>query len=207
VTHLLLIALALAPAASAEEPSPVEESAPYAWELDAFVGYGRLAFPAMDTSGVSSSNGGPGFALTAAYRGPHFTHPFVDLAYVPILSSSRQVNVYVPGGPAGTVQANNLSYAIGLVLGPGWDIDWFRLRTGVGLYDVVVRTTVDGATNSPSSLGLGFLVTASALLWRPGPFALGLEARLAALQVPTVGISQSMWEVGVTGRWDFVHHR
>jgi hypothetical protein len=45
------------------------------------------------------------------------------------------------------------------------------------------------------------------MVWRPRPFALGVEARLVALQVPTVGISQTMWELGVTGRWDFVDRR
>jgi hypothetical protein len=205
VKRAFLIAIAVASAASAEEVAAPAPSS--AWELDAFIGYGRLAFPTTDTADVSSANGGPGFALTAAYRGPHFTHPFFDIAYVPILSSTRQVNVFVPGGSPGTVQADNLSYAIGFVLGPGWDIDWFRLRTGVGLYDTVVKTTVNGTTNKPSSLDLGFLVTASALVWRTGVFAVGIEGRLAALQVPTVGISQTMWEIGVTGRWDFAHPR
>jgi len=197
-----LIGIALTSAAGAQEPAP--SGGEGAWELDTFIGYGRLAYPTTDMADVSSANGGPGFALTAAYRGAHFTHPFVDLAYVPVLSTSKQVNVFLPGGSPGTVQANNLSYAIGFVLGPGWDLDWFRFRTGVGFYDLVVRTTVNGVTNTPSSLNLGFLVTASALVWRARAFAVGIEGRLAALQVPANGISQTMWEAGVTGRWDFV---
>ncbi len=187
--------------AEAEVPSHVEPRE--VWELDCFLGYGQLAFPSPDPT-LTSSIGGPGFAVTVAYRGPHFTHPFLDLSYVPILSSSQQVNVFAPGGSTSTVTANNSSYAFGLILGPGWDIDWFRIRAGLGLYDVVVHTSVNGATNSPSSVQLGFLATASAMVWRPEPFALGVEARLVALQVPTAGLSQSMWEIGVTGRWDFI---
>jgi hypothetical protein len=216
VNCVLLIVLAAGAVPQAQEPAPPAPPAGTAeaavpsrveprevWELDVFLGYGQLAFPSPDPS-LTSSIGGPGFALTVAYRGPHFTHPFFDLSYVPILSSSRQVNVFAPGGSTNTVTADNSSYAFGFILGPGWDIDWFRIRAGIGLYDVVVHTSVNGATNSPSSLQLGFLATASAMVWRPEPFALGVEARLVALQVPTAGISQSMWELGVTGRWDFV---
>jgi hypothetical protein len=200
-----------------EPPTPPESAATetaaaprrttaHAWELDVFLGYGQLAFPSQDSATLTSSVGGPGFALSVAYRGHHFTHPFVDISYVPIVSSSQLVNVPV-GGTVNTVTANNSSYALGFILGPGWDIDWFRLRAGVGFYDVIVRTTVNGATNSPASLNLGFLATASAMVWRREPFAVGIEGRLVALQVPTMGISQLMWEIGVTGRWDFVNER
>jgi hypothetical protein len=216
VKHALLIVLGFGVVAHAQEPAPepptahtAEATAPpraeprEAWELDAFLGYGQLAFPSPDPT-LTSTIGGPGFALTVAYRGPHFTHPFFDLAYVPILSGSRQVNVFAPGGSTSTVTADSSSYALGFILGPGWDVDWFRFRAGLGLYDVVVHTTVNGASSSPASLKLGFLASASAMVWRPEPFAVGIEARLVALQLPTFGISQAMWELGVTGRWDFV---
>ena len=215
---LVLTVLVFASAARGQEPAPSTEAAstqaaaaprrttPHAWELDVFLGYGQLAYPSQDSATVTSSVGGPGFALSVAYRGHHFTHPFVDLSYVPILNSSQLVSVPV-GGTVSSVTANNNSYALGFILGPGWDIDWFRLRAGIGFYDVVVHTTVNGATNSPSSLSLGFLASASAMVWRPEPFALGIEGRLVALQVPTMGISQLMWELGLTGRWDFVNER
>jgi hypothetical protein len=216
VSYALLIVLAAGAVPQAEEPVSVAPPAGVAeaagpsrveprevWELDCFLGYGQLAFPSPDPT-LSSSIGGPGFAVTVAYRGPHFTHPFLDLSYVPILSSSGQVNVFAPGGSTSTVTADSSSYALGLILGPGWDIDWFRFRAGLGFYDVVVHTTVNGVTNSPSSIQFGFLATASAMVWRPEPFAVGLEARLVALQLPATGISQSMWQLGVTGRWDFI---
>jgi hypothetical protein len=206
----------VAEAATPETPSPpavpagAEEksvpAAPEAWELDAFVGYGQLGYPALDMANGDWSNGGPGFAVTVAYRGRHFTHPFLDLSYVPIISSGRYVNVYVPGTPVATTFASNSAYALGFVLGPGWDIDWFRIRGGLGLFGYNVRTTVSGVTNKVSLAGLGFLVTASALVWRPEPFALGVEGRMVALEMPTGGIYQFMREVGFTARWDFVHH-
>jgi len=182
----------------------VARAAPDRWELDAGLGYGQILYPAIDTASVTSTMGGPGFAATVAYRGPHFTHPFVDLAYAPILSSRKQVDVSAPDGSTSTVAADSSSSALGLVIGPGWDVDWFRLRVGIGVYDVLVSTTVDGETNSASALELGFLASATALVWRPDPFAFGFETRLVALQTPTLGITQTMGELGVTARWDFV---
>jgi hypothetical protein len=44
------------------------------------------------------------------------------------------------------------------------------------------------------------------MVWRPEPFALGVEARLAMLQAPTAGIYQLSWVAGLTGRWDFARH-
>jgi hypothetical protein len=203
-TLLLAIALLASSVARAEgPPAAADEKEHFVWEMDLFGGYGQLAFPATDTSNVTSSVGGPSFALSFAYRGAHFSHPFVDVSYIPILSSTKYVNVYVPGG-ASTVYATNSSYALGLAIGPGWDIDWFRVRVGVGLYDVFVKTDVSGQPNTVSQIGIGFLASLSAMVWRPDPFALGVEARLVALTFPMNGIYQSMWSVGLTGRWDFV---
>ncbi len=202
--HLVLaLALVATTAARAEEAKPAaEEKALQAWELDAFLGYGQLAYPGMDTSTQTWSNGGPGFALTVAYRGQHFTHPFLDVSYVPIISSGS--SVYIPGSVPGTSAfASNSSWALGFMLGTGWDIDWFRLRLGIGFYNVTVETTVLDQTNSSSKATLGFLAAAGVLVWRTDPFALGLEGRLAALQAPTNGIYQASWVIGLTGRWDF----
>jgi len=207
VKHLLLaIALLASSAARADgPPAATEEKAHSAWEMDLFAGYGQLAFPTQDMVNVAWSNGGPAFALSFAYRGEHFTHPFVDISYVPILASAKYVNVYVPGG-ASTIYATNSSYAIGLAIGAGWDIDWFRARLGVGLYNMSVKTDVSGQPSTVSQTGIGFLASLSAMVWRPEPFALGVEARLVALSAPTAGIYQSMWSVGLTGRWDFARN-
>ena len=89
---LALAAALLAHAAARADEGPPTES----WELDAFAGYGHLAWPAMDTATTTWSNGGAGFAVGVAYRGPHFTHPFAELSYVPILSSGESI---YPRGP------------------------------------------------------------------------------------------------------------
>jgi opacity protein-like surface antigen len=199
-------ALALAAAVLLSSASWAEEEKPgESWELDLFAGYGQLGYPGLDTTNQNWLSGGPGFAVSVAYRGPHFTHPFFDIAYVPIVSSNK--SVFIPGSTGGSESVNNSTWAWGFVLGPGWDVDWFRLRAGVGLYDLYVRTKVLDHESTVSGLKLGFLVTASAMVWRPEPFAVGIEARLTALQAPTAGIYQTSWELGVTGRWDFVHNR
>jgi hypothetical protein len=204
IAAALVLATAARGAEAQSAPPGDAPSAPptHAWELDAFVGYGQIAFPGLDDS-TAWSNGGVAFALSVAYRGPHFTHPFLDISYVPIVSSGRPV--YVPGSP--TLWSDSSSYALGFILGPGWDVDWFRIRAGLGLYFVNVKSEVAGTSSSSSQATLGFLVSASALVWRPEPFALGIEVRLAPFQSPTNGIYQASWEVGLTGRWDFVRRR
>jgi hypothetical protein len=203
----LLVALALAASSTAladGAPAPAAEPpVPTAWELDAYVGYGQLAWPMPDKSTLAWGNGGPAFALTVAYRGEHFTHPFFDISYVPIYSSAQYVNT-VGNASIGTVYATNSAAALGFVIGAGWDIDWFRLRVGLGLYDQIVTTNVTGTANTVSQMGIGFMAAASALVWRPEPFALGVEARLVGLDFPLTGFYQTMWSAGLTGRWDFV---
>jgi hypothetical protein len=213
-TLLVTIALLACSVARAGEPSAKtdpasEKPAPWAWELDAYAGYGQLAWPAQDKTNVTWSNGGPAFAVSAAYRGEHFTHPFLDISYVPIVSSGQYVNVLqgASGFAAQTTYASNSSYAIGVIVGPGFDIDWFRLRLGLGLYDVIVKTNVDGNPNTVSQVSVGFMAAAGVLVWRPEPFALGVEARLNALNYPLTGVYQTMWSVGLTGRWDFARSK
>jgi hypothetical protein len=209
---LLLAALIfVAPAVRAEEaksvpsaPQPAEKGPPrHNWELDLFAGYGQIGYPSVDTSLMSRWNGGPGFALSVAYRGPHFSHPFLDIAYVPILSSAQTAADPRTGA---TLSASNFSSALGFSVGPGFDIAWFRIRTGLSLYNVSVKANVDGVENSSSKLTPGFLLSAAGMVWRPNPFALGVEARLALLQAPTEGIYQMSWVIGLTGRWDFARH-
>jgi hypothetical protein len=210
-------AAAAPPAAAPSEAKPAstevakttapEPETPHAWELDVFVGYGQLGYPGTDFADVAWSNGDVGVSVDLAYRGPHFTHPYFGLTYVPILASGRDVNVYDPSSPAAgvTQYIKNYAHALGLVIGAGWDIDWFRARAGLGLYDYEIKTYLADATNSVSQVGLGFEVSLTAFVWRPEPFALGVEAQIVALQSPLNGIYQTMWELGITGRWDFVN--
>ncbi len=202
--HLVLaLALVATTAARAEEAKPVaEEKALQAWELDAFLGYGQLAYPGMDTSTQTWSNGGPGFALTVAYRGQHFTHPFLDVAYVPFVASGK--DVYMPDGT--TMYTTGSTHAWAFTLGPGFDVAWFRVRGGVGLYLVSSTTKALGVESTASSPHLGYVLGASALVWNGDPFAVGVEARLTALNSPGQGIYETAWATGLTGRWDFARH-
>lgn len=198
---LLALVLVAAPAARAADAPAASASVEHsAWELDLFAGYGQLLFPGPSGNSDGWWNGGPAFALAVAYRGLHFTHPFLELSWVPIQNSGQ--NAYNPVTNTSFPVTNSQS-ALGLVVGPGWDIDWFRVRAGVGLYDVFTSTTTDGVKNSSSGVAIGFMAALAAQVWRPDPFALGIEARVVGLQSPTSGVYESFWQLGVTGRWDF----
>jgi opacity protein-like surface antigen len=198
---LATLALVVAAPVLAAEPPPGSQTVEHsAWELDLFVGYGQQLYPAPKSSTDGWWNGGPAFAIDVAYRGPHFTHPFLELSWVPILSSGQAV--YLPG-TNGTSSVSNSANALGLVIGPGWDIDWFRVRVGIGGYDVMTSTTVDGVKDSSSGIVIGYMAALAAQVWRPDPFALGIEARFVGLMSPTSGFYQGFWQVGLTGRWDF----
>jgi len=204
-------AILLLTAATAGSPveAPVQEQeasakAPlYNWELDLFAGYGQLAWPALDTTNTRWSNGNVALALSVAYRSPHFTHPFVDIAYVPFISSGQ--DVYVPS-TNGSIYSRSSSHALGIIFGPGFDIWLFRVRGGVGAYFVSTSTTVQDVTKSTTSGQIGYLVTASALVWQRDQFAAGIEGRFMTLQAAGNGTLQSSWAAGLTGRWDFARH-
>ena len=189
--------------APVQEQEAVAKAALYNWELDLFAGYGQLAWPALDTTNTHWSNGNVALALSVAYRSPHFTHPFVDISYVPFISSGY--DVYVPN-TNGSIYARSSSHALGIIFGPGFDIAWFRVRGGVGLYAVSTNTTVQDVSKSTTSANIGYLVTATALLWQRDQFAAGIEGRFMTLQAPGNGTFQTSWAVGLTGRWDFARH-
>ena len=201
---ILLFALA-ASARADPQPSEADREAAAArhhFEVDVFGGYGQLAWPGFDSSTARWSNGGAAFAVSGAYRGPHFTHPFLDLAYVPFVSSGQDVYRADTGASIYTTAS---THAFAATFGPGFDVSRFRLRAGVGVYIVTTSTTAEGTSSSASSAHLGYLLSAAALVWDREPFAAGVEARLFALNSPGQGIYQTSWAVGLTGRWDFLH--
>jgi len=201
---LLSVAAADPPAATAAQEQEAGATAPlHNWELDLFAGYGQLAWPALDTTNTRWSHGNVAIALSVAYRSPHFTHPFVDISYVPFISSGQ--DVYVPN-TNGSVRASSGSHALGVILGPGFDISWFRVRGGVGLYFVSTHTSVQDVNTTTTSTNIGYLLTATALVWQHDQFAAGIEARLVMLQAPGNGVFQTSWAAGLTGRWDFARH-
>jgi hypothetical protein len=201
---LLTAAAAGAPAETSVQEQQAGASAPlHNWELDLFAGYGQLLWPALDSTNTRWSHGNVAIALSVAYRSPHFTHPFVDVSYVPFISSGQ--DVYLPN-TNGSVSAVSSSHALGIIFGPGFDISWFRLRGGVGAYFVSTHTTVQDVSKSTTSGQIGYLVTASALVWQRDQFAAGVEGRFVTLQAPGNGTFQTSWSVGLTGRWDFARH-
>jgi len=204
IVMLLTVAAEGQPANTSVEAQQANTTAPlHNWELDLFAGYGQLAWPALDTTNTRWSHGNVAIALSVAYRSPHFTHPFLDISYVPFIWSGQ--DVYVPN-TNGSVRASSSSHALGIILGPGFDISWFRVRGGVGAYFVSTHTSVQDVNKNTTSTNLGYLLTASALVWQHNEFAVGIEARLVMLEAPGNGVFQTSWAAGLTGRWDFARH-
>jgi hypothetical protein len=193
---LLVLGLALAiPALSRAQERRFQS----AFEVDGFAGYGGRLYPGQDPAGATSSAlGGPSFALSVAYRSPHFTHPFIDLWFLPVHANGHVVDL----GPShgGVVQVDGSIHTLALSMGPGFDVWRARLRAGFAFYNLSVKTTLQGASASSASWHFGYFLSAAGMLLQSKGFQLGLEVRYAPIRTAGVGVLA----VGFTGSWDFV---
>ena len=146
-TLLLALALAAAPTVRAADPRPLRAGRDRALRpgrLDALRRLRPARLPRPDTSNVRLVERRPGLRAAASPTGAR-TSPTPSSTSRTSRSSRAAVRERLRCRAAhSTVYATNSSYALGLAIGPGWDIDWFRVRVGVGLYDVVVKTDVAG---------------------------------------------------------------
>lgn len=175
-----------------------------AFELDVFAGFSGRLYPSESEPGiVASRNGGFGGAVSFAYRAPFFVHPFLDVGWSSISSSDRVVDLGAQGGVA--VASRSLSTWT-FMIGPGMEVWQLRLRAGLGVYDLLVRTDLLGVTSRSSAIQFGYLVSLAWIGLRAPPFQLGAEARLSFVTgVALVGSTNiGLFAVGLTGAWDFV---
>lgn len=70
------------------------------------------------------------------------------------------------GSPLGTVQVESSLRSLGLLLGPAVDLGPMRLSASVGLYWLMVESTVDGVTINPTTAVLGYALSAEGWGWR-----------------------------------------
>lgn len=187
VTALSTLALR----ASAQEPTR-------ALEADLHLGWARQIAPSVDhTYETWSRNGGIAAHGGLVLRSRYFLSPFLDMGYVQLYSSDEEKDV---GPPLGTLKSQNSLSAWSLVGGPAVDIGRVRLRAGMGVYRLQVRSTVLGATITPTELDLGYLVTLGVTLWRSERWKLGLETRAFLISEAETGAVS----LGVCGGWDTV---
>ncbi len=137
----------------------------------------RMTTSAGNTAGtISSRRGGNAVALSITYRTRYFLAPFIDVAYYPLYASTRVADLGSAGGPATAV---GTLAAVGFIAGPALDFLRFRLRVGVGTYDVMVHSSVLGRTIHAAESDMGYLVALDGYVLETRRFRVGLEVRAA----------------------------
>lgn len=158
-------------------PSAAEAGDPparYALEVGAFGGYDvLLKGSSSPASEIWSRGGGGALAGSLSFRTPYVT-PFVDVGYYPLYASQARVDL---GSRIGTVVSTGTLTTIGVLGGLGVDLWRLRLRVGIGLHDLHVRSTVLGQTISPRESDMGYLVGLRGTLLRGSRLEIGAEAR------------------------------
>jgi hypothetical protein len=163
-------ALALAPRLAAAD----DARARFALEVDAFGGYDVMVQGRSPLAReIWSRNGGGAIAGSLSFRTP-WVSPFVDVGYYPLYASQSRVEL---GPGLGALRATSSLAAMGVLGGLG--VEWWRLRlrAGIGLYDVAVRSTVLGETIAPREVDGGYLVTLRGAVVRSRRVDVGLEVR------------------------------
>ncbi len=190
VAHFIQI-LWLAGALGALPGSPrpalaLETEKPYAIELDLFAGYNRLYLPRPSRRGeVSKRDGGVAIGIGAVFRSRYFLSPFFDVHYHSLLRSTDQVDL----GPAlgGQTLANNSLSTLDAVAGAALDLWRIRVRGGVALAFVLVRSTLNGDTLHSTERDMGYFFGVGGYLWQSKRFKVGVEARTMLILNANIG--------------------
>jgi hypothetical protein len=159
-------------------------------EVDVSAAYSFLV-SSRDSNGTALSrrNGGPGAAVSVSFRSPYFLSPFLDLSFHPLYASTDLFDLDAAlGGP--TVQRSSL-LAFGLIAGAAFDYSLLRLRAGIGLSDVLLRSR-SGALRA-SEWDMTYFLSASGFVLKWGRVKFGLESRVgfiadARLSFVTIGL-------------------
>jgi hypothetical protein len=157
------------------------EPARRALEVDVYGGLLRRNGLSV-TDDTSTRNGGAALALGAHYRTAYFLAPFAEVAYYTLAASDRVVDL-----GSGPVQVLNRSWAFGFTSGFALDVWRLRLRAGLGLYDLVVRTETPGARSTVSELDFGYVAGATFYPLLRDRVRLGIEARVGLVVEGQVG--------------------
>lgn len=183
----LAAALTLAPAVAHAEGATAAPR--HAIEIGVTQLFAVTATSPGDTTGtVFTRRAGSAVGLSVVYRTPYFLSPFIDVTYYPLYERTRFVDLGAAGGRA---TADGSLSAVGFIGGLALDLSRLRLRAGVGTYDVLVRSSVLGATSHAAESDMGYLVALDGYLFKAPRFRVGLEVRAAFIveaDVTSVGI-------------------
>jgi len=185
----LAVALALAPrGARAEGPT-----APPAPRHAIEVGVAELfevttTSPGSPAGALFTRRVGSAVALSITYRTPYFLSPFVDVGYYPLYQRTRVADLGTAGGRA---LADGTLEAVGFIGGFALDLSRVRLRAGGGAFDVMVRSSVLGATIRTAESDMGYFLALDGYVFKAPRFRVGIEVRAAFIveaAVTSVGI-------------------
>ncbi|MBI4957666.1 MAG: hypothetical protein HY908_37010 [Myxococcales bacterium] len=190
-TPALAAAFALSLPALAQADGPSRS----ALELRALAGYGGMVAPSVSHEReLWARNGGAMLSATLLYRSTLPLSPFVELGYAELYASRERVDT----AELGALDAESSLATVSFVGGPALDLGLFRLRGGIGLYRMLVESTVRGVTIHTAENDLGWFASVGGDAYRTERFRLGLELR--ALLVSEAGTA--CLGVGLTAAGD-----
>jgi hypothetical protein len=215
------VALAAAPSRAQQEPPAPQESAapqessapppapearpPWTLEVDLHGAWGFMVQPKVDHSRETSRrNGGPGVGVSALFRTRYFLAPFLDVNFQPLYRSKEIINVVdTPSAPGGPTPADGRLRTLGVTGGLAYDFWRIRLGAGIGVYQMQVRSTLEGRpTLRTSEWDMGYVFSASGFVWGWDRVRLGIESRLGVIaDGGTTFFSVGMVVAGDAVRW------
>jgi len=163
VSSLVVALLASPSVAAAESPR-------HAVTLGAELSLARMVSPEGPMGELDRTNGGLGYAFTAAYRSPYPLSPFFELTYVPLFAAEASTRT-------GSI-VRSRSRLFGGALGLGLAIvDGVEVRGGLGMFDFAVTSVLGSATADAHELDMGYLLGLSATFFDRGRIRMGFDFR------------------------------
>lgn len=149
LSAVLGAALGVAAPAASREPTGLGFSLSGGWNM------GTQKWQHVDSGGLLGG--------AVSFESGYFLTPVLSVHHVWLASDAGSADV---GEPLGIVDVQSSLRALAFLLGPAVDMGPVRLTAGVGLYWLMVESTVDRVTIDPTTLVLGYAVTAEGWIWR-----------------------------------------
>lgn len=162
-SSIVVTLLASTSVAAAEGPR-------HAVALGAELSLARMVSPEGPVGELDRTNGGLGYAFTAAYRSPYPLSPFVELTYVPLFAAEASTRT------GSIVQSRSRLFGGALGLGLAI-VDGVEVRAGLGLFDFAVTSVLGSATADAHELDMGYLLGLSATFLERGRIRMGFDFR------------------------------
>ncbi len=115
-------------------------------DLRLFAGWGATV---MDSE--TSRSNAPALALTVRYRPPYFLAPHIDLGWAGLVSTHETARI---DGTATTLDSS--MEMIWLVAGPSFDFGRLHIAVGMGVFQLLISSTLGDSTITPTELDLGY---------------------------------------------------